>query len=159
MSPSDGAAEAAQIIDIAEEVKPEPPHPLMRKIPSADPFPVDALGDALASSARAIHDRVRAPIAMCAQSVLAVATLAVQAHADVVLPTGQAKPLSLYFATVGFTGERKSAVDNEALWPVRKREAELRESRDLEHPDYLNDLARLGEGSRQRDEQGQRGPR
>ena len=112
----------------AEELKMEPPRPLMRELPPADPFPVDALGPILAPASRAIHDRVQAPIAICAQSVLAAATLAVQAHANVELPMGHAKPLSGYFVSIAATGERKSAVDQEALWPVRKREAILRET-------------------------------
>ena len=117
--------------DNAEREKdgaPEPPRPLMRELPPADPFPVDALGAVLAPVARAIHDRIQAPIAICAQSVLATATLAVQGHANVELPTGHAKPLSSYFVTVAASGERKSAVDHEALWPVCRRETVLRES-------------------------------
>jgi hypothetical protein len=88
MSPPDGAAEVRQIIGMAEEVKPEPPRPLMREPSPADPFPVDALGDVLGAAARGIHDRVQAPIAIGAQSVLAAAVLVVQGHADVVLPIG-----------------------------------------------------------------------
>jgi hypothetical protein len=107
---------------------PEPPRPLMRELPPADPFPVDALGALLAPTARAIHDRVQAPLAICGQSVLGAATLAVQGHANVELPMGHVKPLSSFFVTVAATGERKSAVDHEALWPVRKREAALREA-------------------------------
>jgi hypothetical protein len=116
--------------DDAPETKPEPPRPLIRELPPADPYPIVALGGVLASAASAIHDRVQAPLAVCAQSVLAAATLTTQAHADVVLPTGHAKPLSNYFVTVAATGERKGAVDAEALWPVRRREAALRESYD-----------------------------
>jgi Protein of unknown function (DUF3987) len=106
----------------------EPPRPLMRELPPADPFPVDELGPVLGSAARAINDRVRAPLAICGNSVLATATLAVQGHANVELPSGHAKPLSSYFVSVAATGERKSAVDHEALWPVGKREAALREA-------------------------------
>jgi hypothetical protein len=139
MSPrSAGAEQVRETIDGAEEMEPETPRPLMRDVPPADPFPVDALGDVLRLAAEAIHDRVRAPLAMCGQSVLAVATLAVQGHADVVAPTGQARPLSSYFITIGVSGERKTAVDTEALWPVRKREAALREAYDVEYPDFLN---------------------
>jgi hypothetical protein len=116
------------IISGAPEVKPEPPRPLMRELPPADEYPIDDLGDVLASAARAIHDRVQAPLAICGQSVLAAATLATQAHADIELPTRQRHPLSSYYVSVAATGERKSAVDHEALWPVRKREAALRES-------------------------------
>ena len=115
-------------VESANYAMTEPPRPLTRELPPADPFPVDALGSVLAPAARAIHDRVRAPIALCGQSVLAAATLAVQAHANVELPMGHAKPVSSFFISVAGTGERKSAVDQEALWPVRKREAVLREA-------------------------------
>src|SRR6516164_4317705 len=116
------------IIAAAPEMKAEPPRPLMRELPPADPYPVDALGEVLAPAARAIHDRIQAPLAICGQSVLAAATLATQAHADITLPMGHIRPLSSYLVTVAATGERKSAVDHEALWPLRKREAALRES-------------------------------
>jgi hypothetical protein len=90
------------------------------------------------SAARAIHERVRCPLAICGQSVIGAATLAVQGYADVELPTGHIKPLSNFFLTVAETGERKSAADTEALWPVRKREAMLREEYDAALPSYEN---------------------
>src|SRR6476620_10957388 len=88
------------IIANAQEVTPELPRPLTRELPPADPFPADALGDVLASAAHAIHDRIKAPLAICGQSVLSAATLAVQAHADVELPTGHRKPLSNFYITI-----------------------------------------------------------
>ena len=45
------------IVAAAPEIKPEPPRPLMRELPPADPFPVAALGSVLGPPARAIHDR------------------------------------------------------------------------------------------------------
>jgi hypothetical protein len=54
------------------------------------------------------------------------------------LPTGQVKPVSNFFITVAGSGDRKTAADTEALWPVKKREAVLREAYDEELPDYLN---------------------
>jgi hypothetical protein len=139
--PPDGAAEIRRLIDIAEDIKPEPPRPLMRALPPADPFPVDELGEVLGTAARAIHDRVQAPLAICGQSVLAAATLAVQGHADIVLPigAGQARPVSGYFVTVAATGERKSACDTEAIWPIRRHEAALRATYDRDLPAYEND--------------------
>lgn len=125
MSPNVAAVRA--IMDDAVDATAETPRPLTRKLPPADPFPVDALGDILAPAAHAIHDRIQAPLAICGQAVLAAATLTNQAHANVELPTGQCRPLSSYFVTVAGTGERKSAVDHEALRPVRTREAALRE--------------------------------
>jgi hypothetical protein len=118
----------------------EPPRPLFRELPPPDPFPLDALGYVLGNAARAIHDKVQAPEAMCAQSVLAASTLAVQGYANVVLPTGQEKPISSFFLTIGVTGERKTATDIHALWPVRKYEKYLREKYDADLPEYLNAL-------------------
>jgi hypothetical protein len=63
-------------------------------VPPPDSFPVEALGDVLGSVAQGIQDKTQAPLAICAQSVLAAATLAVQGYADVQLPTGQTRPAS-----------------------------------------------------------------
>jgi hypothetical protein len=116
----------------------ESPRPLMREMPPPDPFPIQALGGILANAAIGIQDRTRAPIAICGQSVMAAATLVTQAHADVRLPTGQLRPLSNFFATVAVTGERKTAADAEAIWPIRKREEALREQYGPARQEYEN---------------------
>ena len=134
------AGQVKAVVAEAEEFKPEPPRPLMRELPPADRFPVEALGEILAAAARAIHDKVQAPMAICAQSVLAAATLAVQAHADVELPTRQVRPSSCFFVTVAASGERKTACDTEALWPIRKHEARLRAEHELEAAHHQNEL-------------------
>jgi hypothetical protein len=115
---------------MAEDVAPEPPRPLTRELPPAHPFPAGALGDALGAAAQAIHDRVQTPLAICGQSVLAAAALAVQAHADVVLPIGlgQSRPLSICLFSIAATGERKTAY--EAMWPIWRREAALQKRYD-----------------------------
>ncbi|MFT6583100.1 MAG: hypothetical protein ACJAU6_003550 [Alphaproteobacteria bacterium] len=115
------------------------PRPLAREIPPPDPFPTAALNGLLGAAAAAIHDQSQAPEAMCAQSVLAAATLAVQGHADVELPTGQKRPTSCFFLTVADSGERKSRVDDLALWPVSKHEEALREKHVDDHLAWLND--------------------
>jgi hypothetical protein len=142
MTPPDisGAARARELVDGGEERKPEAPRPLMRELPPPDAFPIDALGDVLAPAARAIQDRVRAPLAICGQSVLAAANLATQAHVNVLLPigSGQPKPVSTYFITVALSGERKSECDRQAGWPIRKREKEMRDTYDVELPGYIN---------------------
>ncbi len=120
------------------ELHAEPPRSLIRELPPADPFPVYALDKILGDAANGINDRVQAPMAICGQSVLAVATLAVQGHADIQLPTGQSKPISNFFVTVAESGARKTAADNEALWPIKKREAALREVYVNELVDYQN---------------------
>lgn len=133
------AAAVVQFLDNAEPLKVEPPRPLLRPLPPAKPFPVGALGPILEGAALAIHDRTQAPLAICAQSVLAAAALATQGHADVELPTGQRRPLSNFFLTIAATGERKSACDHHALWPIHKREAALREAYAPEAEAYAND--------------------
>jgi hypothetical protein len=113
----------------------EGPLPLFPPIMSAEPYPTDSLGP-LADAARAIASQVQAPDSIAGQSVLAIASLAAQAIADVILPigsTGQARPLSLYLVTIAASGDRKTSADNEALRPVRLREKTLREIYDLEH--------------------------
>jgi Protein of unknown function (DUF3987) len=130
---SDGGA-----VPPGEVIQLEPPQPLTRELPPADPFPVDALGGILCPAAVAIQDRIRAPLAIAAQSVLATATLAVQAHADVVLPIGSGigKPVSEFFVTIAATGERKTGCDDQAAWPIARREKALRETYDAELTTY-----------------------
>src|SRR5215469_9608410 len=129
------------IIDNAVDARAETPRPLMREMPPADPFPVDALGDVLAPAARAIHDRVQAPMAICAQSVLGTAALVTQAYANVELPIGgnRVKPISSYLITIAESGERKTEADFQASWAIRKYEESLREKHDAAMLSYTND--------------------
>jgi hypothetical protein len=121
-----GSAPGTKLELITTKHLKELPRPLTREIAPPEPFPVEALGDILCPAALAIHDRVRAPLAMCAQSVLAAAALASQGVANITLPAGQVCPLSLYLLTIAESGERKSSVDNEALYPIAQFEDELR---------------------------------
>jgi hypothetical protein len=114
------------------------PRPLVREMPPPDPFPIGALSGVLGDAAAAIHDLSQAPMAMCAQSVLAAATLAVQGHADVELPTGQKRPTSCFFLSVADSGERKSRVDDLAVAAIAKHEASLREIFDDEYSTWRN---------------------
>lgn len=141
MPDGSGAQQIRNLLASAETVDLEPPRPLMRELPPATPFPDDALGSILGPAARAINDRVRAPMAICGQSVLAAANLVVQGHADVLLPIGrgQAKPTSCCLVTVALTGERKSGSDTEATAPIRAYEERLREKYESELPAYINE--------------------
>jgi hypothetical protein len=108
------------------------PIPLYPPLPKSEPYPVEALGPVLASAAQAIARKVQVSEAIAAQSVLAVASLAAQPLADVRLPFGQTRPLSLFFVTIAGSGDRKSTTDGEALSPVRQREAILKSAYDRE---------------------------
>ncbi len=101
--------------------------PLRAKPTPAADFPVHALGNVvLGDAAQAIQERTQAPLALCSQSVLASATLATQAHANVQMPYGDTKPLSCFFVSIAESGERKTSCDGLALAPIKKHEALLR---------------------------------
>ncbi|MCL6286023.1 YfjI family protein [Ruegeria sp. 2012CJ41-6] len=98
----------------------EGPQPLLREIPPGDPYPVDALGP-LRAAVLAVQDKTQAPVALAAQSALSVASLAVQAFADVETLGGTA-PASLFCLTVARSGERKSGCDKLVLVALRQYE-------------------------------------
>ncbi len=99
---------------------PEGPQPLLRPIPPGADYPVDALGP-LAEAVRAVQGMTLAPVALPAQSALAVASLAVQGFADVETLGGFAPP-SLYCLTIARSGERKSACDAPLMAALRQFE-------------------------------------
>lgn len=112
--PGASAADVQGLPATAPERQGVEPEPLRRPMPEPQAYPLDALGDVLGSAARAIHDVVKAPAAMCGTSLLAAASLATQAQANVT-HDGRTEPLSLWACTIGESGERKSAVDGWAL--------------------------------------------
>jgi hypothetical protein len=97
------------------------PEPLRRPVPPAHPYPIAALDTLLAAAAQRIHEVVKAPDALCGQSILAAASLAVQALADVCVD-GRREPLSLACISIAESGERKTGVDRIALRAHKQHE-------------------------------------
>jgi hypothetical protein len=128
------------------EKSPREKRPLHRELPPPAPYPIDALGP-LADAARAVASLTQAPPAMAAQSVLAGATLAAQAHADVRLPHGAVRPLSGFFLTIAGSGERKTTCDGLALRAVYEVEEEWRAEYETAIQDYRRDLAAFKEAT------------
>ena len=124
----------------AETYTPSEPTPLVPERGDRSPYPVAALGPVLAGAVRFIVEATRCAPETAAQSVLAAAALATQAHADILTPAGWAKPLSLFLGTVAKSGERKSAADNYALAPVREVQDAERVDYRLARQAYENDL-------------------
>ncbi|MBX2806148.1 MAG: DUF3987 domain-containing protein [Hyphomicrobiales bacterium] len=114
-----------RVLDQRSTFEHEGPRPLARPIDEPEPFPLAALGP-LRLPAEAVQAHTRAPIAICAQAVLGALALVGQGHADVVLPSGQVRPLSLFLMTIAASGERKSAVDSLALRAIYDYEEKLR---------------------------------
>ena len=120
VSPFDADAVAREAV-ARSGATPDPKRPLFRPLPPAPAFPMHALG-ALREPVEAIQMRTQAPHAMCAQSGLGAATLAVQAHRDVELPGSGRRPLTGLFGSVAESGERKTTVDRIALAPAYRIE-------------------------------------
>lgn len=111
------------------------PWPELQELPSAaDPepagFPTRGLGPILGPATEALAETVQVPPALAAGSVLATAAVAAQRLVDVEGPNDTVVPASLFFISVAGSGDRKSAVDAEALVPVD--EFRRREVRDFE---------------------------
>jgi len=98
------------------------PEPLRAPLPDSEPYPVEALGAMLAPAVHSLHYSIKAPIELCAQSALASASYATQAHYDVQMPWGEVKPTSLDLLTVAVSGERKSGVDDLVLGAAKAQE-------------------------------------
>ena len=130
----------------------------MRPLPPPEPFPIDALGPGLGDAARAIADIVQAPIEMCAGAVLGSASLAVSAHIDVELPTGETKPVSLFLCPMAESGERKTTVDDYAFAAQQRCEQKLRVNRAAELEAYRVQPCRCGKRSRRRSPSNFRSP-
>lgn len=99
----------------------EGPQPLLRAIPPGASYPVQSLGP-LAEAVRAVQGMTLAPMAIPAQSALAVASLAVQGFADVETLGGGYSPPSLYALTIAQSGERKSSCDKPLMAALREFE-------------------------------------
>jgi hypothetical protein len=93
----------------------------------------------LAPMAHQLRAVIQAPDAICGQSVLAAAALAVQGHADVV-NDGRVHPLTLFLIAIAESGERKTATDHAALWPHATRQKELHTAYQLDVSAYANQL-------------------
>jgi len=133
------AKEAASDKGDAETDWPEP-EPLTRELPSGDPYPLESLGAVLTGAAQVLSKVIQAPEAICAQSLLAGAALAVQGHADVEID-GRVFPVSEYFLSVAKTGERKTAADRAALAPHTKRQRDLQQQYADQIAEHEADLA------------------
>lgn len=115
------------------------PMPLQRALSAPEPFPVHVLGEVLEPLVHKIADVIQAPIAICGQSVLAAVSLAVQGYANI-LVDGRLIPLCEFFLTIGASGERKSAVDNIALFSHRQYQDTLRNKYEIDYADWLKSV-------------------
>lgn len=114
----------------------EGPQPLIVDMPDGAPYPVHALGP-LRDAVEAVQAMTQAPVAIPAQSALAVASLAVQGFANVAALGGQS-PLSLYCLTIARSGERKSSCDAKLMAGLRAHEREQTAALRVERESWQN---------------------
>lgn len=132
------SAEAIQQADKVAYLWPEP-EPLRRDLPPPAKYPTECLGGILQGAFDAMGETIQSPDAIRGQSLLAAASLAVQGHADIELH-GRQIPTSLYMATIGESGERKSATDSAVLAPHEKYQRDMQQAQELELEDHRNRL-------------------
>lgn len=112
----------------------EGPQPLIREMPNALLYPMDALGP-LKSVVEALTIVTEAPPALCAASVLAAAGLAAQGLRDAET-LGGPRPVSLFLLTIAESGERKRTSDKLAMNGVRDFEDSLHVEYDIAFESY-----------------------
>ena len=101
------------------------------------PYPVDALGEVAGNAVRAIAHNIQCPPALAANSILACASVAAQAIANVQLGHGgRPRPLSLHVFTAAESGERKSSADDEATTALHERQGELAKEYAVAYGEY-----------------------
>ena len=100
---------------------------------------MEALGP-LQAAVEAVRGATLAPVAIPAQSALAVASLAVMGHADVET-LGGPRPTALYALTIAKSGERKTASDTLLMAALREFEREQAKAHGLDMERWRNGQA------------------
>lgn len=96
---------------VSDSISWQAPHSLTAKVES-EPYPVEALPDAIRLAVEEVASFVKAPISMIASSALAALSLAAQAHIDVKRAERLQGPVGLFLLTIADSGERKTTCDN-----------------------------------------------
>lgn len=97
------------------------PQPLTVKV-NAEPYPLDALPDAIRAAVDEVASFVKAPLPMVASSALAAMSLAIQAHVDAQRAEKLSGPVGLFLLTIADSGERKSTCDSFFTQAIRDYE-------------------------------------
>ena len=88
-------------------------------------YPIPALYSVIRDAVLEVQRNLQAPDALIAGSFLTAMSVACQGDADVVLPTGQVRPLSLDVLVIADSGERKTATDSIVCAPIYAHDEEM----------------------------------
>lgn len=76
------------------------------------PFPEEVIPSGLRNPMQEVRSNIKAPFPLVFASAMGVVSLVCQSRIDVRRPNGLVSPCSLYFISVGDSGERKTTLDN-----------------------------------------------
>ncbi|MBS7459043.1 DUF3987 domain-containing protein [Coralloluteibacterium stylophorae] len=88
-------------------------------------YPIAALYSVIRDAVLEVQRNLQAPDALIAGSFLTAMSVACQGDADVVLPTGQVRPVSLDVLVIADSGERKTATDSIVCAPIYAHDEEM----------------------------------
>jgi hypothetical protein len=115
--------EIQALLEQAPTTEPQPPRPIAPPLQEGFAFPLDALPKVLKQAVVAIQQKTQAPLALAGQSVLGASSCVAQAYVNAQGVSGQFYPCSLFMLSIGASGERKTACDKLALFPVKQKES------------------------------------
>lgn len=104
---------------VRRKLKPLP----LRKTLKPEEYPAERLPPIIRDAVQEVQEYIQAPMALVAACALAVVSAAVQARFDVRRDAVLTGPSSLYFLTVAESGERKTAIDNLFMAPLKEWQA------------------------------------
>ncbi len=108
------------------------PAPLIKPLAPETPYPVDALPSIIQKAVSTYQQYGQQPLPLIACSALANISLACQSLADVARDSYLISPVSLYFLSIGSSGERKSGLDNVFSKATHDWEQHVRDKREPE---------------------------
>jgi putative DNA primase/helicase len=111
------------------------PQPLTTKV-DPEPYPADALPDAIRAAVAEVQGFTKAPVALVASSALSALSLAIQAYVDAKRAERLIGPVSLFLLTIADSGERKTTVDRYFTSAIHDYENKQAESAKLNLADY-----------------------
>ena len=112
----------ADIRDFQADADADEPIPLTADPVDVPPFPVDALPAAFADKVTELAEATQTDPAMAATSALTTLAACVGGHAKIQIRSGWIEPLCLHTVTIADPAERKSAVQESMVAPLRDTE-------------------------------------
>jgi hypothetical protein len=129
-------AKGAEDHEASESTPTTPPTPIFGELPTATPFPVDALPVATRRFIREAAAAIGCPPEMIAVPLLGTLSAGIGASRVVQLKRGWREGATLFLVVVGRPGSKKTPADKAATAPAWERQTELRREYRKKRKDY-----------------------